>query len=79
MLSGLFLRGELGLNVNNQSVSPLLSRCDCWDFVLIIVFEAKGMFGLAKVRVVFSTLVDCSAVNNFFLCRIFNWETYNAS
>ena len=43
----------------------------CWGFVLIIVFKAKRMFGLVKVRVVFSTLVDCSAVNNFFCVEFF--------
>ena len=44
--------------LTTKSISTLPSRCNCWVFVLIIVFEAKGMFGLAKVRVVFSTLVD---------------------
>ena len=58
MVSGLFFRGGWGLNVNNQSVCTLQSKCDCWVFVLIIAFEAEAMFGLAKVRVVFSTLVD---------------------
>ena len=49
-----------------MSDTTLHSRCDCWVFVLISVFEAKGMFGLVKVRVVFSTMVDCSTVNNIF-------------
>ena len=58
MFLGLFLRDGCGLNVNNQSVCTFQSRCDCWVFVLIIVFEAKAIFGLAEVRVVFSSLVD---------------------
>ena len=56
----------MGLNVDNQSVSPFQSRCDCWVVVLIIVFDADAMFGLAKVRVVFSTSVDAQQVNNIF-------------
>ena len=79
MFSGLFLRGGWGLNVNNQSVCTFQSRCDCWGFVLINVFEAKGMFGLVKVRVVFSTLVRLINSKQSFLCRIFTWETYIAS
>ena len=54
----LIFEGRVGLNVNNLSVSLFQSRCDCWVFVLIIVFDAEAMFGLAKVRVVFSTLID---------------------
>ena len=44
------MSGGWGLNVNNHSVSPFQSRCDCWVFVLINVFGAKGMFGLSQSK-----------------------------
>ena len=61
----------MGLNVDNKSVSPFQSRCDCWVVVLIIVIEAEVMFGLVKVRVVFSTSVDAQQVNNIFFLQNF--------